>query len=118
MSYDLFLYSAEVLRVIDGDTVDVMIDLGFGSYRKMRLRLYGIDAPERRGETREAGNAATDYLRGILSVGATIVVKTFKDKQGKYGRYLALIYTMHDDTLSESINDRLVADGHAVKYGA
>lgn len=103
-------YSATVLRVVDGDTVDVRLDLGLDTYRNERLRLYGIDAPESHTATRVEGDAATAHLVGLLLREGAIVVRTHKDQTDKYGRYMATIYA-EDGT---NINQQMVADGHAV----
>jgi micrococcal nuclease len=102
-------------KIYDGDTITVTLDLGFGVYRKERLRLYGIDTPEIRGEEREQGIVSRDWLREKLSPENTpiedIIVRTVKDKQGKYGRYLAVIYVK-----DVNINQQLIAEGLATVY--
>lgn len=108
---DKYVYDAELLRVVDGDTIDVMIDFGMELYKKERLRLFGINAPElRRGtqEQKEAGRLAKQWLEGVL-VGSPLVIKTHKDKKGKFGRYLAEIFVA-----GKNVNELMVAKGHAV----
>ena len=100
---------AFVMKVVDGDTVDVNIDLGFGTHKHERLRLARINAWEVRGTERPAGLLARDWLKGQI-LGKTVQLETFDDKQGKYGRYIAEIVIN-----GASINDALVANGHA-KY--
>lgn len=105
---------AMVRRVIDGDTVEVMIDQGFGSSQVVTLRLLGINAPEVNGPTRDAGRAAKVALTGRL-MGRLIRLETHKntqdgDKQEKYGRYLADIWDSEGH-----VNAWLVEQGHAVK---
>ena len=128
----MFTYQAKLIEVIDGDTVDLLIDLGFGVHVKERCRLYGIDAPEM---PTEAGKAAKAYLESLI--GATTVdlhVQTIKmarrpkEKTDKYGRYLAVLYDgisgMEEDEENSaeqkipnffwsSINRRMVQMGHA-----
>ena len=90
-----YVYRAVVVRVVDGDTVDADIDLGFSTYTRQRLRLAGINAPEVRGGERVEGEAAKQWLIDRLrNVDWVVTVETQKDRQGKYGRYLA---TLHDD---------------------
>ncbi len=101
----MFTYSAIVERVIDGDTIDVHIDLGFDIWHSVRLRLAGIDAPER---FTEDGKIVTEYVRDILE-GQTVIITT--TKTDKYGRYLADVIL--DDT---SVSDILVKMGYAVPY--
>ncbi|MEL6362309.1 MAG: thermonuclease family protein [Pseudomonadota bacterium] len=110
----LYIYRAEIVRVIDGDTVVADIDLGFDVWlRRERLRLFGIDAPER---STDAGRAAEEALRDKVE-GLTLYICTVKAKRsdreatGSFGRYLAVIYR---DGLS--INDWLVASGYAEPF--
>ena len=104
-----YIYRATVTRVVDGDTVDVLIDLGLHVHVKTRLRLYGINAPEPRGVTAEAGKASTAHMVSLIAEhGRTLVVKTHRDKRGKYGRCLAEL--LAGDV---NLNDCMVRDGHA-----
>lgn len=107
----LYEYSANVVRVVDGDTVDVLVDLGFKISMKMRLRLQGIDAPEIfRGDeaSREKGKLARTWLESQV-LGMDVLIVTNKDKTGKFGRYVAKIYLEERD-----ICDEMVKEGHAV----
>jgi len=107
----MYEYKAEVTRVIDGDTVEAVVDLGFGVSRKDKFRLAGINAPEMRGPEREAGKAAKQWLIDHLkSYNNEVRIQTIKDKQGKYGRYLAELMT---PTGEFSINIAIVSFGHA-----
>ena len=113
----MYEYRATILRWVDGDTVDVDIDLGFGVWmRRQRVRLYGINKPESRTrdlEEKERGLAAKDFAKGLAPVGKEICIRTMKDKEtGKYGRILGEI--MIDD--ETSVNKMLVENGHAVEY--
>ena len=89
----IYIYKAELIRVVDGDTVELIIDLGFDTSRKERFRLYGIDAPEM--NTAE-GKAAKAWLREALQPLEAIYVQTIqlstKAKRDKYGRFLAVLY--------------------------
>lgn len=88
----LYAYKAEVTEVYDGDTITADVDLGFNTWRRdEKLRLFGLDAPEVRGEERADGLLSRDALRAKI-LGQDIIVCTIKDKTGKYGRYLAEIY--------------------------
>lgn len=104
----LYTYRALVVDVYDGDTVTADIDLGLNTWRRgEKLRLYGIDAPEVRGATREAGLVSRDWLRErVLS--REVTVRTIKDSKGKYGRILAVVWDAKGD-----INADLVALGLA-----
>ena len=91
-------YKCTILRVVDGDTVDVDIDLGFGVWmRKERVRLLGIDTPESRTSDKVEkvyGNLAKDFVKSYLPVGSSQTLQTEKDKTGKFGRILGrfLVY--------------------------
>ena len=88
----MFEYSCTIVKVVDGDTVDVDIDLGFGVWlKKQRIRLYGIDTPESRTrdlEEKKYGLVAKAFVERHLPVGETRTLTTIKDKTGKYGRIL------------------------------
>jgi len=111
----MYHYKAEVLSIYDADTITVRIDLGFTNTTDKVLRLARINAWELRLEEREDGLKARDWLRSVIPPGTNITVKTVKDKTGKYGRYIADIYT-YDEKLGQfiNLNDELVARGHAV----
>ena len=107
----MFYYKVEVLRIVDGDTVDVRIDLGFNVWHKCRVRLVGINAPESRTrdlEEKARGLAAKQWLIDRLE---------FKDVEmkshgsGKYGRILGELFI--EDV---NINQEMIKEGHAVKY--
>lgn len=114
LSKEMYKYQATVRRWVDGDTVDVDIDLGFGLiYSNQRLRLYGIDAWESRTrdlDEKEKGLAATAFVNEVAPVGSKITVVTYKE--GKYGRILAEIF-LDDYT---NLNKLLTEKGHAERY--
>ncbi len=111
-----YLYRAHVVRVVDGDTIDVDIDLGFYIWiKKQRIRLVEIDAPSMRGKDREAGLAAASYLTDLID-GKVIIIRTIKgpdggEKRGKFGRWLGRIYLDGID-----INQHMIDVGHAEAY--
>ena len=128
----MYTYQAKLIEIIDGDTVDLLIDLGFGVHVRERCRLYGIDAPEM---PTEAGKAAKAYLESLLGaatgelyVATRKMARKPKERTDKYGRYLAVLYdgisSMEEDEenaaeqkipnmLWSSINRRMVQMGHA-----
>ena len=116
----MYEYRAEVLSVYDGDTIRVTIDLGFGVVlSNQQVRLLGIDTPEVRGASKEAGYVSRDYVRESI-LGRTIILKTKKDKTGKYGRWLGDVYysplskvASADDGLVH-LNSELLHQGLAV----
>lgn len=89
---DLYTYKAHVISVIDGDTLDLDVDLGFNTHLRERFRLMGINAPEIRGAERERGLEAKLFVEALLPLGKEVLVHTFKDRKEKYGRWLANIY--------------------------
>ena len=111
----LYHYSAEVTRVVDGDTVDAFVDLGFDMHSKQRVRLYGINTPEVRTRDKaekKAGLAAMARLQEMLRERKNkCEIKTRLDRKGKYGRVLGVIYV--DDC---DLNAKLIKEGHAKKY--
>tara|TARA_A100001515_G_C4522489_1_gene194020 strand:- start:441 stop:788 length:348 start_codon:yes stop_codon:yes gene_type:complete len=113
----MYEYKCELLRVVDGDTVDVLIDVGFSTFRKERVRLYGINTPECRTRDKEEkvkGFAAKERLKEILKeFGKHFIIKTELDKKGKYGRILGQLYDLE---YVNCANDMLVIEGHAVEY--
>ena len=104
----MYNYEATVLKIVDGDTVDVTIDLGFGIHTSQRIRLAGIDAPER--FTNE-GKAAKQWLIQTLVKYNMEIVVTVEKKTGKYGRWIGWIRCERS-----IINDDMVKAGHAVPY--
>jgi micrococcal nuclease len=105
----LYEYSATLERIIDGDTVVMLVDLGFSTFRRDTFRFYGINAPE---HTTPEGQAAITYINTLIKPGDVITTKTYKDKTEKYGRMLATL-TRADGLC---INDDMVKSGHAVAY--
>ena len=115
MKNKLYHYNAEVVRVVDGDTVDAFVDLGFDMHSKQRVRLYGINTPECRTRDlveKAAGLKAKERLKCLLRDNKNrCIVETRLDKKGKYGRVLGVLHI--DKT---NLNKTLVAEGHAKRY--
>jgi micrococcal nuclease len=116
----MYEYKAELIRVVDGDTVDLMVDLGFNIQIKERFRLEGIDAPESRTldlEEKARGLAAARHLKILFeSVPfGCLLVRTKVDSKGKYGRYLGKLIAIYPDNPGEwDLNNAMVIAGHAV----
>lgn len=104
----MYEYSARVIRVVDGDTVHLEVDLGFDVKRSDSFRFYGINAPEMK--TPE-GKVAKAYLETLIKPGDEVVLRTRKDKREKYGRYLAQLAVAGID-----VNANMIESGHAVAY--
>jgi len=112
----MYEYRATIRRVVDGDTVDVTLDLGFNILYNSRIRLLGIDTPESRTrdlEEKARGLAAKDRVKELCPVGSSVTLKTTKDGRGKFGRILGEIFV---SGIVQSINQLLVEEGHAVEY--
>ena len=115
----MYEYQCKIVKIVDGDTVDVDIDLGFGVWlRGERVRLYGIDTPESRTRDKvekRYGLLAKDYLKSRL--GKTSTLRTKKDGKGKFGRILGefIVYDAAKDAY-RSVNQMLVESYHAVPY--
>ena len=111
----------EIVKVVDGDTIDVIIDLGFDLYKKERVRVAGGDTPEKRTrnlEEKELGIDATNWLTEQLDSAIDgeddLVIRTEIDGGfGKYGRLLGWLYIGED---TESINERMIREGYAWEY--
>jgi micrococcal nuclease len=111
----------EIVKVVDGDTIDVIIDLGFDLYKKERVRVAGVDTPEKRTrnlEEKELGIDATNWLKDQLESAIDgeddLVIRTEIDGGfGKYGRLLGWLYIGED---TESINERMIVEGYAWSY--
>ncbi len=107
----MYEYKATVVKVYDGDTITVDFDLGFGIVlKKQTIRLLGINTPEVRGKEKASGIISRDALRQRI-LGKQVVIKTSKDKKGKYGRWLGEVF-MAD----ENINKWLISEGYAKEY--
>jgi micrococcal nuclease len=113
--YEYFV--KEVTKVVDGDTIDVVIDLGFSIMFASRVRLAGIDTPESRTKDKkekELGLESKKYLADRLKDAKRIVIKTEKlDSSEKYGRILGWLYLDGDST---SVNNQMIQKGYAWGY--
>lgn len=106
-----YVYNAKVINIVDGDTVDVNVDLGFNIFFKVRLRLNGINTPELKESDpvkREMANKAKARVAELIKDRDVIIESR---KMDKYGRYLADIYV---DSLH--VNQQLISEGLAVSY--
>jgi micrococcal nuclease len=116
-----FWYSGTLVKVIDGDTADIMVDLGFKIHHKIRVRLYGVNTPESRTKDlaeKQMGLKAKEFTQNWLDRHKKFTVHTVAGKNDKYGRILAMIYS-DDEVKSNSVaclNEDIVESGYARAY--
>ena len=115
----MYEYSCKIVRVVDGDTVDVDIDLGFGVWmHKQRIRMYGIDTPESRTrdlEEKKFGLMAKEIVKKWVPEGSTQTLITRKDKSGKYGRILGSFKIVFEEE-ETTLNECMVKYKYGVEY--
>lgn len=116
-----FWYGATLLRVIDGDTIELMVDLGFNIHHKMRVRLYGVNTPESRTKDlteKELGLKAKKFTESWLTNHKWVFVNTIPNKNDKYGRILARIYSSDkiEDPTTACLNLDIIQSGNAREY--
>ncbi len=111
----MYEYACKVERVVDGDTIDVVLDLGFDILYKSRVRLYGIDTPESRTRNKDEkarGKMAAAFLEDAINNGKRVVIQTkLKDSRGKFGRVLGDVVV---DGIN--INQSMIDNYHAAAY--
>ena len=117
----MYEYSCKVKRVVDGDTMDVILDLGFDILYSCRVRLAGIDTPESRTrdlDEKARGKLSKAFLQECIK-GRKVVLKTkLKDSRGKFGRVIAEVWAELEEGSLRNINDLMIKERHAVKYNA
>ena len=107
----MYEYNCTIDRVVDGDTVDVTIDLGFKIYHKARVRMYGIDTPESRTrdlDEKARGILSKSFLQDVLVQSNKVIIKTQKDAKGKFGRILGELY-VNDININQLMVDKYLA---------
>ena len=117
----MYEYSCKVKRVVDGDTVDVVLNLGFDILYDCRVRLGGIDTPESRTrdlDEKARGKLAKSFLQECIK-GKKVVLKTkLKDSRGKFGRIIAEVWAEFEKGSMRNVNELMIKECHAVKYNA
>ena len=111
----------KINRVVDGDTIDVTIDLGFDLLKKERVRIAGVDTPEKRTRDKEekvlgidATNWMKEHLEGAIKGGKELIIRTeLKGGVGKYGRLLGWLYVGESNI---SLNEQMITEGYAWEY--
>jgi micrococcal nuclease len=111
----MYEYGCTVTRVVDGDTIDVILDLGFSVLHKCRVRLYGIDTPESRTRNKDEkarGKLAAKFLEDSVNNGKQVILRSkLKDSKGKFGRVLGTVIVDGID-----VNNQMVMNHLAVRY--
>ena len=117
----MYEYKCKVKRVVDGDTMDVILDLGFDVHHAVRVRLAGIDTPESRTrdlDEKARGKLSKAFLKESIK-GKKIVLKTkIKDSKGKFGRVIAEVWAEFEKGSLRNINELMIKECYAVKYNA
>ena len=115
--FDIYMYKIDKndISIYDGDTITVTLDLGFNIKKREKIRFYGINAPELKGIERADGLISKTFLKSLIDDAIlkdkNIYIKTIKDSQEKYGRYLGVLFI--DDL---NINLKLLEEGLAVSF--
>ena len=113
----MYRYKVSIVKVVDGDTVDVDIDLGFGMvYKKQRVRMLGIDTPESRTRDlveKKFGKASKKHLKELLESAESITL--ISHDKGKFGRILGELF-VHEEGIKVNVNEQMITDHHAVPY--
>ena len=117
----MYEYKCKVKRVVDGDTMDVILDLGFDIHHAVRVRMAGIDTPESRTRDKDEkarGKLSKAFLKESIK-GKKIILKTkIKDAKGKYGRVIAEVWAEFEEGSLLNINELMIKECYAVKYNA
>ena len=113
-SWPLWHYRANVTRIIDGDSIEVLLDLGDRTYRTRRIRIIGFNSPELfSGDDREAGGLARDALADLLPIGSRVYIETKLDRTS-FDRLLGIVYVEGSDGNLYKVSDAMIAGGFGV----
>lgn len=115
MNSMIYHYTAKLVRVIDGDSLVLDIDLGFSTYTLRHVRLIGINAPELRTRNpieKQAGHAAKAHIEKLLTGRLTVTSRQLD----KFGRVLGVVFSELKDGTHINVNDQMIVDGHATAY--
>jgi len=117
----MYEYKCKVKRVVDGDTMDVILDLGFDILHACRVRMAGIDTPESRTrdlDEKARGKLSKAFLKKSIK-GKKVVLKTkLSDSRGKFGRVIAEVWAEFEEGSLRNVNELMIKESHAVKYNA
>ena len=113
----MYEYNAKLSKLIDGDTIDADIDLGFQTYIKQRIKLYGVDTPQSRSKVaieKDEGIKAKNKLTELLP--KEFKVRTVLNRRGKFGRVLGHVYAIDQAGKEINVNETMIKEGYATKY--
>lgn len=110
-----YTYKAEVISVYDADSFTVLVDLGMRVSMTVPIRLFGINTPEIKGQEKEAGIAAKKYVESLI-LGKKVIIKTYKNPQDKYGRWLAEVAGDFGEGNPKNLTSLLLSKGMGVEY--
>lgn len=111
---DEYIRKATVRNIVDGDTLDVMVDMGFRRFSVERVRIMRINTPEIKGVEREEGLKSKAYVESVIPVGTEVVIQSFKGDA--FGRWLAEILYTNEEGDQVNLSDELLRLGYAVEY--
>ena len=110
----MYEYNCYTVRVIDGCTIDAQIDLGFNVLVRQRIKLYGINTPDLKGDNKDLAIAAKNRLSDLI--GKEFICETVMNKRGKAGRILGKVYQIDEDGNRIDVNQTLKDEGYASDY--
>ena len=114
----MYTYQCNTIRVIDGNTVDAIIDLGFNVTIRQRIKLYGVHVHDiRSADEVEKNSAMADKTKLVDLLGQQFVCETIMNKRGKAGRTMGKVYTIDSTGGKVDVNARMIDDGYAKKFG-
>jgi len=111
MIQDTYIRKAKILRVIDGDTIDLDVDLGYRRHTIERVELNRINAPELKGDDRSKGLEAKAFIESLLPVGTEVTIQSYKTKS--FGKWLVELYYIGENGEQLNLSDTLVEKGYA-----
>ena len=103
----MYVYNAKYVKTIDGDTVDALVDLGFGIFKAMRIRLAVVDTPEK---SQPGWSKATEFTKSWFEAHPEFILRTNKDRSGGFDRYLGYCYSLD---MTEDVSSLLLTKGLA-----
>jgi endonuclease YncB( thermonuclease family) len=113
-AWPAYHYTAEVRRIIDGDSIEVLLSMGDRTYRVRRIRILGFNSPELfSGDDREAGELARDALRDLLPIGSRVYIETKLDRTS-FDRLLGIVYVEGSDGNLYKVSEAMIAGGFGV----